>query len=143
MFAARIRVAAGLAAAACGAVAMLGCERPMGVEPVHGLLYVHFKAPMIFRPEGLDSVEQLANTPLVPEVVSKSVEVPANLKVGTATVTRLALPKTQGIASAAWGDVSLLTAAANAGITKVHYADWEYLSILGVYSRATVYVYGE
>jgi hypothetical protein len=55
----------------------------------------------------------------------------------------LVVPKTQGIASAGWGDVTLLTAAQNGGITKIHYADWEYFSILGAYNRATVHVYGE
>jgi hypothetical protein len=68
---------------------------------------------------------------------------PENLKVGTATAWNLVAPRTSDILSGGWGDVSLVTAARNGGITRILYADCEMLSILGIYNRATVYVYGE
>lgn len=44
----------------------------------------------------------------------------------------------------AWGDASTETAAQNAGITKIHHADYEDTLILfGIYSEYAVIVYGE
>jgi hypothetical protein len=41
------------------------------------------------------------------------------------------------------GDASIESAAAKAGITKIHHVDWQTMSILWVYTKATVRVYGE
>lgn len=42
----------------------------------------------------------------------------------------------------AWGEVDVPQIARAAGITKVSYAEYELLSILGVYAEFTVHVYG-
>ncbi len=42
----------------------------------------------------------------------------------------------------AWGEVDVPQIARAAGITKVSYAEYELLSILGVYADFTVHVYG-
>ena len=49
----------------------------------------------------------------------------------------------QGILGFAWGDSSLKTAAANAGITKIHHVDYHTTAVMGVYAKTTVTVYGE
>ncbi len=49
----------------------------------------------------------------------------------------------QGILGVATGDSSIRTAAANAGITKIQHVDYHVMSILGVYAKTTVTVYGE
>jgi hypothetical protein len=41
------------------------------------------------------------------------------------------------------GDCSLSAAAANGNIRKIHYADYKFKNILGVYSKFTTVVYGE
>lgn len=43
----------------------------------------------------------------------------------------------------ATGDASIDTAAKNAGITKIHHVDQHAYSILGIYAKYTIYVYGE
>ena len=45
--------------------------------------------------------------------------------------------------SVAWADAALQAAAQDGGLTKVHYADYEVLSVLGVYAEFTVRAYGE
>ena len=59
----------------------------------------------------------------------------AGTKVGQATST--------GIICVATGDSSIKTAAANGGITKISHVDYHTTSILGVYAKTTVTVYGE
>ncbi len=41
------------------------------------------------------------------------------------------------------GDISIDTIAKEAGITEIHYVDYETMSILGLYAEVTVKVYGE
>ena len=41
------------------------------------------------------------------------------------------------------GDCSLNTAAANGGLKEVHYADYKYVNILGIYQCVTVSVTGD
>ena len=55
-----------------------------------------------------------------------------------------------GVASAqsilgwvATGDASISTAAKNAGITKIHHVDYYSQSILGIWAKFTIKVYGE
>jgi hypothetical protein len=43
----------------------------------------------------------------------------------------------------ATGDSSIKTAAANGGITKISHVDYHTTSVLGVYAKTTVTVYGE
>ena len=56
-------------------------------------------------------------------------------KMGEATAT--------GILGFATGDCSIKTAAASAGITKIQHVDYHVQSVLGVYNKTTVTVYGE
>jgi hypothetical protein len=111
------------------AAAAAGCgftDHRMGVQPPGGRLFTLQKAPMVCRC-------------WAPGGVRRS----PDLKVGTASAANVVVPRTSGLLSAGWGDVSLQTAAANGGISTIHYADYQVLSILGVYTQATVYVYGE
>src|ERR1035441_2201218 len=48
-----------------------------------------------------------------------------------------------GIICVATGDSSIKAAAANGGITKISHVDYHTTSILGVYAKTTVTVYGE
>jgi hypothetical protein len=43
----------------------------------------------------------------------------------------------------AWGDSSIKAAASNAGITKIQHVDFKTTSVLGIYAKTTVVVYGE
>src|SRR5262245_43013712 len=56
-------------------------------------------------------------------------------KMGEATST--------GIICVATGDSSIKTAAANGGITKISHVDYHVTSVLGLYCKTTVTVYGE
>ncbi len=57
-------------------------------------------------------------------------------KVGTAEATSI-------LGIVATGDASIDAAAKSAGITKIHHVDEGAMSILGLYAKYTVYVYGE
>ena len=57
-------------------------------------------------------------------------------KVGTGEVTSI-------LGIVATGDASIESAAKSAGITKIHHVDYEAMSILGLYAKYTVVVYGE
>ena len=57
-------------------------------------------------------------------------------KVGTASAESI-------LGWVAIGDASIKTAMQNGGITKVHHVDYKAYSILGLYAKYTVYVYGE
>jgi len=59
------------------------------------------------------------------------------------TSTKIGQATSQGILGVATGDSSIKTAAANAGITKIHHVDYHISSVLGVYAKTTVTVYGE
>ncbi len=48
-----------------------------------------------------------------------------------------------GIICVATGDASIEAAMKDGGITKVHHVDVKYMSILGLYGKATTTVYGE
>lgn len=47
------------------------------------------------------------------------------------------------LALVSFGDCSIQAAAMNGGIEKVNHADYEFFSILGLYTKTTVIVYGE
>ena len=59
----------------------------------------------------------------------------AGSKMGQATST--------GIICVATGDSSIKTAAANGGITKISHVDYHTTSVLGIYAKTTVTVYGD
>jgi hypothetical protein len=69
---------------------------------------------------------------------------PVGTKIGTSETRYLYIPNGNNLPlSFAWGDAAVKAAAADGGITTVHYADYEYLNILGVYNQLTVRVYGD
>jgi hypothetical protein len=57
-------------------------------------------------------------------------------KVGSASATSI-------LGIVAMGDASIQAAAKSAGITKIHHVDEEATSVLGIFAKYTVYVYGE
>ena len=61
---------------------------------------------------------------------------PVASKVGTAEATSI-------LGLIATGDASIQAAAQKAGITKISHVDYQSTSILGIYAKYTVYVYGE
>ncbi len=61
---------------------------------------------------------------------------PVASKVGTAEATSI-------LGIVATGDASIEAAAKKAGITRISHVDYEASSVLGVFAKFTVYVYGE
>ena len=59
-----------------------------------------------------------------------------SLKVGTGSVSSV-------LGLFAFGDASIRSAAASAGIKQIHYVDYHTRSVLGIVATFTVYVYGE
>lgn len=62
-------------------------------------------------------------------------------KRGTAQITYIMEPFLG--TSYAWGDASIEEAARDGQISTVHHADYEMLSVLGLYVRYTTYAYGD
>jgi hypothetical protein len=62
---------------------------------------------------------------------------------GNAVSTKSGSSTSTGILGIATGDSSINAAAANGGITKIHHVDYHTMTILGVYGKTTVTVYGE
>jgi len=87
------------------------------VVPPAGLLFTQYRAP------------------LTPQVSG----VPVAKKVGTHSTSYFAY----FLYSFAWDDASIEAAARQGGLSKVYYADYEVLSVLGIYARFTVRAYGE
>ena len=90
--------------------------------PPHGGIYTNLRAPLS------TNFDSTPNT--------------QNLKIGTAATSYFRDPIITG-QSFAWNRCDIETAAANGGISKVHYADYESMQILGIYGRTTVIVHGE
>ena len=90
------------------------------VQPPAGILFTQHRAPLSINSSG----------------------VPTGGKVGTASTmyVRDVIITGMGIA---WDDASIEAAAREGGITKIHYADYEVLSVLGVFGQFTVRVHGE
>ncbi len=57
--------------------------------------------------------------------------------------TKVGEASSEGIICVATGDSSIKTAAANGGITKISHVDVHTTSVLGLYVKTTVTVYGE
>jgi len=62
--------------------------------------------------------------------------VPASMKQGRATATSI-------LALVSTGDASVEAAARNGGLSTIHYADYSFMSILGLYTKFTTIVHGE
>lgn len=92
------------------------------VQPPPGLIFTKTKAPL--------STDYSAT--------------PAGGKVGTASTIYFSIPIWFGrFLSFAWDDASIARAAAEGGITKVTYADYEFMNILGVVGIYTTIAHGE
>jgi hypothetical protein len=87
------------------------------VVPPPGLLFTQYRAP------------------LTPQVTG----VPVAQKVGTHTCRYFAY----SLLSFAWDDAAIAAAAKEGGLSKVYYADYDVLNILGIYTQFTVHAYGE
>jgi hypothetical protein len=111
-----------LALAGCAWLA-IGCAGPVSVpvQPPSGFIFSQFTAPLDTRFEAT----------------------PAGSKVGTAKVQFLREPFFTNLPIITWGDASLESAAASAGIQKIHYADYELLNVLYIYVQFTVEVHGD
>lgn len=90
------------------------------VQPPRGFLYTSYRAPL-----SVDFDETRLGS-----------------KHGTATVNYFQDVLFTGIALA-WGEGDLEDAARNGGIKEVRYADYELLSVLGVFVRFQVHAYGD
>lgn len=90
------------------------------VVPPGGIIYTHYKAPLT----GDVSKVQVGD------------------KTGTATTRYVVIPYSR-LLSAGWADASIEEAAKQGGLTTVEFADYEGLSVLGVYGELTVTVHGK
>ena len=93
---------------------------------------VQWQAPVV-PPPGLLFTQYRA--PLTPEVSG----VPVTTKVGIHNSRFFGLSQY----SFAWDDASIAAAAKQGGLSKVYYADYEVLNVLGIYAEFTVRAYGE
>ncbi|MFA5206836.1 MAG: TRL domain-containing protein [Lentisphaeria bacterium] len=110
---------AGLTAAALLAVCG-GCYTAP-FKPPQGVVFTQVKAPLMINQK---------HTPVA--TASGSVE-----------SSCIRIPNPWVPLSVAWDDCSVENAAKAGGITNVHYADYEFLSVLGIYNRMTVTAYGD
>jgi hypothetical protein len=62
---------------------------------------------------------------------------------GNASGSKVGQASSTGIICVATGDSSIKAAAANGGITKISHVDYHTTSVLGLYAKTTVTVYGE
>jgi hypothetical protein len=99
----------------CG---LTGVRAP--VQPPRGVFFTNYSAPL------MASFEETRLGP----------------KQGKATVFYVQDPVLTGF-NAAWGEASIEAAADEGGISTVHHADYELLSVLIVFHRFTIRVYGE
>src|ERR1035437_5256129 len=57
--------------------------------------------------------------------------------------SKMGQASSEGVLGFAWGDARIKTAAANGGITKIQNVDYHAQSVLGVWAKTVVTVYGE
>lgn len=112
--------------------ALTGCNgRSVPVAPVvppFGYIYTDYKAPLQYA----------ANSTEAPDAGVKV----AGLKTGQSSASYLYIPLFGGL-SFGWDDAALNRAAANGGITKVKYVDYDTFSVLTLYTKTTVVAHGE
>jgi hypothetical protein len=99
-----------------GAAMLSGCLTAPVMPPM-GIIYTSYRAPLDFDQEGAEGT-----------VIGS--------KEGMAHTTSI-------LGLVAQGDASIVTAAKNGEITKVHGADYDYFNVLGVYQKYTTIVRGE
>jgi hypothetical protein len=91
------------------------------VRPPIGFILTHYKAPL----------------------QTNMYETRLGSKVGVARTQYIRDPVFTQLPLIAWGEASVEAAARDAGIKKVEHADYEVLSLLGIYIEFTVRVYGD
>jgi len=114
---------------AVAALALTGCGGGVPTAPLvppPGFIYTDYKAPM-----DIDFSDQGQPTPAV------------DGRLGQAQANYFYVPFTYGLLSFAWGDASIESASRDGKIQKVHYADYESMNILGIYSQFKTNVHGE
>jgi hypothetical protein len=108
-----------------GLVQVPGTRTVLGaryVQPRGGLIYSSYRAPLTTKFEA---------TPAKPP------------KVGKARTTYVMLPLIVVWLDFAFDDASVKKAAQNGGITRIHYADYEFTSVCVVFGSYETTVYGE
>ena len=112
-----------LAAATVGLAALVGCT-PLDwrapVQPPRGALFTAYSAP----------------------ITTDFADTPVQGRTGEASTLYVRIP-VSSLLQFAFGDASLETAARRAGISQIHYADYEILEVLGVFGEFKVRVHGE
>jgi len=105
------------------AIAIGGCAginfHKSPVQPPGGLIYTHYKAPLTTN---LHSTSR-------------------GSKIGVSQASFLREPFFG--TSYAWGDASIQAAAIDGELTQIDYADYEFLQVLGLFSKLTVRVHGD
>ena len=100
-------------------VVFTGCVSPRAeFAPPQGILITNYKAPLLINYD---------KTPIVDQR-------------GSASAQYFHDPILTGL-NFSWDDCSIEQASRNGQITKVGTADYEFLSILGIYAKTTVHVY--
>jgi len=125
-----------LALGAALALTAAGCQNGVfniapqaPIAPPGGIILLKQRAPLALSSEAPDAVP------------AQGVPFSPTMKCGTAEATNLVIYY-QAL-SVAWGDCSIETAARNAGITKIAFADYEIFSVFGLYNQIIVRVFGE
>lgn len=97
------------------------------VQPPPGFIFTNFQAPLDF------------------EFTEKGVGTDtANMRMGESEAQFIYVPFiAPGLLRFGWGDASLDTAATNGRIDEIHYADYEVLSVLGIYTNTKIRAYGQ
>ena len=104
-----------------GLVIITGCASPrVEFAPAPGFLYANYKAPLLINYE----------------------ETPVEDQKGSASANYFHDVILTGL-NFSWNDCSVKKASENSQITKVGTADYEFLSILGIYAKTSVHVYGD
>ncbi|MCX7048279.1 MAG: hypothetical protein NTX50_22690 [Candidatus Sumerlaeota bacterium] len=117
-----------MGATAAMALAM-GCAFPTTpVLPPPGFIYTQYKGPLQFGPAD--------------EGPNEGIPV-ANCKEGVSKTRFISIWPLHFSLCGAWGDASFQEAVAQGKLSKVHYADFELLNVLCIYSEFVVHVYGE
>ncbi len=108
-------------------VLLAGCGLDGGpkapVVPPGGFLYTNHRAPLTPRVK--------ANTPA-----------DGDLGISECHFIRLPIPYLSPYLTFSWGDASIEAAAKESRVTKVNYADYEYLNILSIYGRFRTRTWG-
>ena len=100
---------------------LIGCAGPRApVVPPIAFVYTSYKAPLMTHYAGSD----------------------LGTKKGTAKCQYILQPFFIPF-DVSWGDGAIRQAAKDGGITTVKGADYEYMSVLGIYQEFTVYAYGD